>query len=52
MKDGDFKMLIGQDNLDKMLEIGIVESKKCDYIVHAMKARYKYRKMRKWDSYG
>ena len=44
----DSKMLIGNDTLGRLLEICVAESDKGIRIIHAMKARSKYRRLRKW----
>ena len=44
----DSKMLIGDDTLGRLLEICAVESDEGIRIIHAMKARSKYRRLRKW----
>lgn len=50
-EDENKTMLIGYDILGRLLEVCVVESETGNYIIHAMKASYRYRKLRKWD-YG
>lgn len=46
--DEDSKMIIGYDVLGRLLEICVVRSEEGDRIIHAMRARSKYRRLRKW----